>query len=91
MTDIFARMDIRQVRSFLLYGEESCEIQNADYDERLKKAEMIIYEILKNAYQENSAFQSALNDVNEAISICQEVYAEIGMKFAAKIMFQLLQ
>lgn len=52
---------------------------------------MIIYEILKNAYQENSAFQSALNDVNEAISICQEVYAEIGMKFAAKIMFQLLQ
>jgi len=32
MKEIFSRMDIQQIRAFLLNGEETCEIENAAGD-----------------------------------------------------------
>ena len=90
MKEIFSRMDIQQIRAFLLNGEEACEVENAAYDVRIKEREKAIYDRLKNIYQDKFEYENAAGDLYEALTAYEEVYTEIGMKFDAKLIFQLL-
>ena len=91
MKEIFLRMDMQQIRAFLLNGEETCEIENAAYDVRIKERERAIYHRLKSIYKNDLEYEKATGDLYEALTAYEEVYTEIGMKFAAKLIFQLLQ
>ena len=91
MTEIFSRMDMQQIRAFLLNGEEVCEIEKATYYERIKNREKAIFKRLKDIYQDECEYENAVGDLYEMQTAYQEVYTEIGMKFATKLIFQLLQ
>jgi hypothetical protein len=88
MPEIFSRMDIQQIRAFLLYGEETCVNQNTTYSERLRDGEKPIQNRLKDLYHDEAEYEKAVSDLNEALIVYKEVHTEIGMKFAAKILFQ---
>jgi len=49
----------------------------------LKKVEAI--------YPDGEELDDLFIDISEALTVREEVYLEIGMKFAAKLIFQLLQ
>jgi len=91
MKEIFSRMDIQQIRAFLLNGEEACEIQKTTYDEKIKSKEKPVYQRFKEMYQNELEYENAVGDLYEVFSAYEEVYTEIGMKFATRLIFQLLQ
>ena len=47
---IFERMDIQQVRAFLVNGEETCEIYDTAYDERIENGERTVTDIEADAF-----------------------------------------
>jgi len=91
MKEIYSRMDIKQIRSFLLNGGETYEAQQETCEERIKNGERAIYARLKEIYKDGDEYETAAGEVYEALEIYKEVYTEIGMKFAAILIFQLLQ
>lgn len=88
--NIFKRMDIQQLRAFLLNGTENFEIENITYGEKLRDGSDSIYKRLECLYQDETELDKAVADLSTALTVYEEVYTEIGMKFGARILFQLL-
>jgi len=85
------RMDLQQIRAFLLNGEETGEIFSETYEKRIENGERAIHERLEQIYKDGNELDEALVDLYEALTTYEQVYTEIGMKLAAKLIFQLLQ
>ena len=91
ITKTFERMDLKQIRAYLIYGaEQKIHKDIPPYAERLQQATNPIYKRLETLYPEQSALTEATNELSDAISAYQEVYLEIGMKAGAKLLHQLL-
>ena len=89
--DTFARMDLQQIREFLMYGTELDEKEAAvPYEIRLKNASDPIYKRINSLYPEIDEHTKACNDIAQAITAFEEVYMEIGMKAGARLIYQLL-
>jgi len=73
MTEIFSRMDLQQIRAFLLNGEETYETQQATYDERIKGREKAVYRRLKDMYQDELEYENAVGDLYEMLAAYEEV------------------
>jgi len=86
----FARMDLWQIRAFILHGTEQRNPANEPYDVQLKKAADPIYNRINSLYPVQSELTEASNDIAKALSAYEEVYMEIGMKLGAKLVYQLL-
>ena len=87
---VFPRMDLWQIRAFILYGTEQNNPTNESYDVQLKKATEPIYNRINSLYPVQSELTEASNDIAKALSAYEEVYMEIGMKLGAKLVYQLL-
>lgn len=88
---IFQRIDLQQLRSFVLNGVEDFDSNNYTYQERLRKGDSSIYARLETIYPDENNFDKAVADLSKALIAHEEVYTEIGMKAGARIVFQLLQ
>ncbi|MCL2774002.1 MAG: hypothetical protein FWD71_11695 [Oscillospiraceae bacterium] len=88
--DIFSRMDLQQIREFLLYETSPVEIDTRPYEERLKDDSESIVERLKQLYPDEREFDKAMSDYENAVAASEAVYLEIGMKAGARLLFQLL-
>ena len=86
----FARMNLWQIRAFVLYGTEQNNPPDEPYDVRLKTATAPIYNRINGIYTTPSELTEASNDISIALSACEEVYMEIGMKLGARLIYQLL-
>lgn len=86
----FDRMDLEQIRAFLLMGFEECNRQTEPYDVRLSNASDPIYERINSLYPNANELTDATNELSKALSTYQEVYMEIGMKAGARLLHQLL-
>jgi len=90
MKKSFARMNLQQIRAFVLCGAEQYNLSNEPYDERLKNATEPIYNRINSLYSIQSELTDASNDISRALSAYEEVYMEIGMKLGARLIHQLL-
>ena len=91
ITATFERMDLRQIREFLLYDTEESGTEIKDYASRLKQASDPIYKRIENIYSEDaSEMSNATTELAQALSARDEVYMEIGMKAGARLIHQLL-
>jgi len=88
--DIFARMDLQQIREFLLHGVDDYNQTGKPYHLRIKDGSDAIYKRLGATYQDGEALDAANADLCQALSNYESVYMEIGMKAGARILYQLL-
>ena len=94
MTDFiqnaFARMDLFQIRAFVLSGMEQTPVSDEPYAVRLKNAVDPINHRIDNLYSTPSEKTEVQNDLATALCAFEEVYMEIGMKLGARLVYQLL-
>jgi hypothetical protein len=88
--DVYARMDLRKFRSFLLYGQEDFSEDVTPYREALDQKCNPIYKRLETLYPDSKEFDSASADLSDALTAYQNVYMELGMKAGARLLYQLL-
>lgn len=88
--DAFSRMDLRQIRQYLLYGEDDYELEQQSYHDRLQNGSAPIYDRLNRIYPEEIALDKAAADLSQALIAYESVYMEIGMKAGARLLYQLL-
>jgi hypothetical protein len=90
-SDIFARMDLKQVREFLLYATAETDEEDLPYGERIKQGGDPIYNRIENLYADNTTERDkAASDLSQALAAHDAVYMEIGMKAGARLIYQLL-
>ena len=90
INEAFARMDLQQIREFLLHGVEDCNQTSQSYYIRLKEDSAAIYKRLSATYPDGESLDAANADLCQALSSYESVYTEIGMKAGARIIYQLL-
>ena len=90
ITDAFARMELGQVRAFILNGTVAENLSDETYSDRLDQASGAIFQRLKTVYQNDNKFEPAFRDLSQAMTAYQKVYTEIGMKAGARLLYQLL-
>ena len=90
ITKIFERLDLQQIREFLLYGTECEKVSGEDYKRRMEIAEKPVFEFINN-FSDKEEKERIENDIIQHISTTQDVYMEIGMKCGAVLAAQLLE
>lgn len=88
-TDIFKRADLRQISSFILFGEET-EIKTGSYAKQIEEARNLAYEILEKLSEGEINISTAKLELSDVFDIYEEICTEIGMKLGAKLLNQLL-
>ena len=88
--DTFTRMDLQQIRQFLLQGTENLSYENQTYHDRLTQGSDPIYNRLKEIYPKQAEFDRAASDLSTALTTHENVYMELGMKAEARLVYQLL-
>ena len=83
--DTLDRMDIRQVRGFLLYGADD----TTPYKEKLKAACDPIYKRFDSIYT-NEEERDKAAALSQALTAHMYVYMELGMKAGVRLTYQLL-
>ena len=87
--NIFDRVDLRQIASFILFREETIS-QSESYEQQLKKAMELACDAIKKSIAGEITEKEATLDISDACDIYKEIYTEIGMKLGARMIMQLL-
>lgn len=90
ISKVFERMNIQQIRYFLLYGAEEATIDNRPYTVRLKSGSEPINKRLASLYPDKKELDNANDDLSKALTAYEKVYMELGMKAGARLAYQLL-
>lgn len=88
--DAFDRMDLQQIRQFLLYGVEEFDCDSQSYKDRLKNGSDPIYRRLKELYPVEDEREKVSAELAQALTAFESVYMEMGMKAGARLICQLL-
>jgi len=89
--DIFTRVDLAQIREFLLRGVEPIETEDQAYGARLEKGRDAIYKRLQAlCTDDEDGLDEAYYDLAQALGSYESVFIEIGMKAGARLVHQLL-
>lgn len=88
--DAFGRMNLRQIRSFLLYGTDDFAEEVQPYRDRLKENSNPIYRRLESIYPDGAELDKAAADLSQALTAYEYVYMELGMKAGARLLYHLL-
>ena len=83
--NIFERMDIRQIRSFLLTGEEEREPDDRSYQERIWEKDERMFKELNKRLPNGEWRDEVFSVIYESFSIREEIYTEIGMTAGVKL------
>jgi len=88
--DIFARLNLQQLRNFLLYGVECLDPATGDYNQRIENAWQAVDESLKRSIPDADEYEKMANRIHGYATVAQESYMEIGMQCGAILAAQLL-
>ena len=86
--EIYARADIKQIRSFVLEGADAFD-DFRTFEQRLEDQKEI-FERLQRLYPDEIELDDAVSDLSKALNSYENVYTEIGMQIGARIIYQLL-
>jgi len=90
ITDIFERLDLQQIREFLLHGVECVEVSDKSYKQRLDSAGDIAFKSIHKKFPEEADHIEVKNDMHHYAGAMQDVYMEIGIVCGARLMAELL-
>ncbi|MCL2344026.1 MAG: hypothetical protein FWC62_09060 [Firmicutes bacterium] len=88
--EIFARLNLQQIQSFLLYGEELVKINPKDYQRRIDEAWASLSKMLKEKFPEQEEYEKIVWEVYAYASATENIHMEIGLKCGAVLEAQLL-
>jgi len=89
-SEIFKRMNLQDIRNFLIYGADEYVPDTRSYAARIKAGSNSIYKRLESIYPKGTELDAANNDLSAALDAYEEVYMELGMKAGARLVWQLL-
>jgi hypothetical protein len=87
--EIFARMDLQNIREMLLHGVEQPEICADTYEKRLKDAESQAVECVRKWFPKTPENEEMIDKMYAAFSAEQDVYMEIGIIAGVRLAFQI--
>jgi len=88
--DTFERMNLYQLRSFLLYGVDDFKERIHPYRNALEAVSDPIFRRLETLYPDGPERNEAAADLAQALNTYESVYMELGMKAGARLLHQLL-
>lgn len=88
--DAFARMNLQQFRSFLLYGTDDYADRTQPYRDTLEKESNPIFKRLEKLYPDGPELDATMSDLSQALTAHDYVYMELGMKAGARLIYELL-
>ena len=86
---IFARLNLQQLRNFLMYGTETAEISPQDYKQRIAEAWEPVTAALKPHFPDGDEYEKITNEICAYAAVTEEVYMEIGLQCGAILADQL--
>ena len=86
---IFARLDIQQIREFLLSGGECAEISPKAYQERLDEAWEPVNAMIKSKFPCEEEQEKITAELSRHAAVTQDVFMEIGLQCGAVVAAQL--
>lgn len=90
ISDIFDRLDLQNIREFILHGVECIQIEDKPYEQRLEAARKPAIEAIKCKFPEMNEYEKITNEIYSYATVTQDVYMEIGMQCGAILALQLL-
>ena len=84
--EMLKRINLQQLRGFITMGKIE-EHDERSYSERLEQATEPLMKIFKDNSPSEEDFDNALR---YALTECEYVFTEIGMKVGAKLIFEIL-
>lgn len=78
--DIFYRANLQQIRGFLLDGTGPLFVHSENYKTRLDNAYIKYRDTLLKLFPDMEEDSELISDFTSAITACEEVYMEIGIK-----------
>lgn len=90
MNDMFQRMSLRQIRSFILCGTGDFTVEMESYRDTLKNKCDPIRERLEKLCPDRTEWDKAIAELSQAMSAYECIYMELGMKAEARLIWQLL-
>ncbi|MCL2775713.1 MAG: hypothetical protein FWD71_20555 [Oscillospiraceae bacterium] len=88
--EMFTRMNLQQIREFIVSGMELDKLDKRTYSERLENGSKHIIKRIKGNARDESELDELYTEFSDATEAYTEVFLEIGMKLGAKLLFQLL-
>ena len=88
--EAYGRMNLRQLRGFLLYGSDDYGEDVTPYLETLQKRSDPIQRRLESIYPDGPELDNATGELNDALVAYEYVYMELGIKAGARLLYQLL-
>ncbi|MCL2343501.1 MAG: hypothetical protein FWC62_06360 [Firmicutes bacterium] len=89
--EIFTRLNIQQLREFLLHGVDCVETSSRDYKQRLEEAWESVSEAIRLRFPDMEEYEAVTDKVDIYACVIQDVYMEIGLKCGAILAAQLLE
>lgn len=88
--EAFGRMNLHQLRSFLLYGTDDYGDRTAHYGDTLNASSRPIYRRLEKIYDDEPTLDKAMAELSDALTAYEHIYMELGMKAGARLLYELL-
>lgn len=89
IAEIFNRLDLQQIREFLLHGVVCCEVSGQTYQQRLHMAERTVSKRMEEKFPDIEEQEKLMFDIHHYASVMQDVYMEIGMQCGVILAMQL--
>lgn len=90
ISEIFDRINLQQVSSFLQYGTEKTFVSDEPYSKRITDAESEIFGLIRQRFPDIKEQEKFIGDICDYASIIQDVYMEIGLHCGMLLALQLL-
>ena len=81
---IFEKLELQQIRTFLLQGVECLQVSDESYKERLENAGDSVFKAVEKKISDKEENNRLMSDIHHYASVTQDVYMEIGMQAGTK-------
>lgn len=88
---IFTRLNVQQIREFLMYGSECIETDPKGYKLRHDEARKPISDLLHQKFPEREDYDEVAGEMMDYVSVCQDIYMEIGLQCGFVIAIKMLK
>jgi len=85
ITDIYERVNLQQIREFLLHGVECCNIQNDDYKTRIENADKNYRKMLLEHIPDLKEDSELHYELSNLLTEYENVYIEIGIQIGTML------
>jgi len=85
ITGIFERTNLQQIREFLLHGVECHNVDNENYETRIKHAEERYKKAVFESFPNLSRDSKIFSELNNLLTVYENVNIEIGIQLGIQL------